>query len=217
MLIARLKGQVEDQGADGILVDVGGVGYPVLVSNGTRMGLPFGAGIATLLIETHIREDAVIYYGFISRDERDWFRLLTNVQGVGGKVALAILSVFAPQRLAQTILAQDKVLLTRADGVGPKLAARLVTELKDKAAAWSGGLSGGGAPMAGMMSASVMDGGSSTLAGSADRIEDAVSALVNLGYRRGDALSAVSVIARTMGDAVDVSTLIRLGLKEISA
>ncbi len=216
MLIARLRGQLEDQGADGILVDVGGVGYPVLVSNGTRTALPFGTGIATLLIETHIREDAVIYYGFVSRDERDWFRFLTNVQGVGGKVALAILSVFTPQRLAQAILAQDKGLLTRADGVGPKLAARLVTELKDKAAAFGGGLSGGGVAVAARVSAPLGDGGGRAM-GSASLIEDAVSALINLGYRRGEAMTAVSVVARTLGDEADVATLIRLGLKEIAA
>jgi Holliday junction DNA helicase RuvA len=135
MMIARLRGVIDEIGLDGVIVDVGGVGYPVLVSTRTRAALPADAP-ATLLIETQIREDAVTYFGFIDRPERDWFRMLTTIQGVGGKVALNILSVFEPDRLAQTILAQDRTLLTRADGVGPKLAARLVTELKDRASAW---------------------------------------------------------------------------------
>jgi holliday junction DNA helicase RuvA len=204
MMIARLRGVVDEIGLDGILVDVGGVGYPVLVSTRTRAALPNG-GQATLLIETQIREDAVTYFGFIDRPERDWFRMLTTIQGVGGKVALNILSVFEPDRLAQAILAQDRTLLTRADGVGPKLAARLVTELKDRASAW--GLGAAPAQIAAAKPAAPVTG----------PLEDAVSALVNLGYRRGDALGAVTAAARKLGDQASSGDLIRGGLKEIAS
>jgi Holliday junction DNA helicase RuvA len=207
MMIARLRGLVDDVGLDGVLIDVGGLGYPVQVSTRTRAALPLGAA-ATLLIETQIREDAVTYFGFIDRTERDWFRTLTTVQGVGGKVALSILSVFEPDRLARAILAQDKVQLTRADGVGPKLAARLVTELKDRAAAW--GLGAAPAQIAAVPVASAAP-------SSAGPVEDAVSALINLGYRRSDALGAVTVAARKLGEAATAGDLIRGGLKEIAS
>jgi Holliday junction DNA helicase RuvA len=207
MMIARLKGVVDDVGLDGVLIDVGGVGYPVQVSTRTRAALPPGEA-ATLLIETQIREDAIIYFGFIDRAERDWFRTLTTVQGVGGKVALNILSVFDPDRLAGTIMAQDKGQLTRADGVGPKLAVRLVTELKDRATAW--GL--GAAPtQIGKPAAAAMP------APAAGPIEDAISALTNLGYKRADALGAVATASRKLGDAATAGDLIRGGLKEITS
>jgi Holliday junction DNA helicase RuvA len=204
MNIARLRGVVDDVGLDGVLVDVGGVGFPVLVSNRTRAALPSGGVPATLLIETQIREEAVTYFGFIDRAERDWFRTLTTVQGVGGKVALNILSVFDPDRLARAIAAQDRALLTRADGVGAKLAIRLVTELKDRAGAWAPGA----APIAAI--ATVADPASGP-------IEDAVSALVNLGYRRSDALGAVATAQRKLGDTASAGDLIRGGLREIAS
>jgi Holliday junction DNA helicase RuvA len=208
MMIARLRGLIDDVGLDGVLVDVGGVGYLVQVSTRTRAALPAGEA-ATVLVETQIREDAVSYFGFIDRAERDWFRTLTTVQGVGGKVALNILSVFEPDRLARTILAQDKAQLTRADGVGPKLAARLVTELKDRAAAW--GLGTAPAQVAAIPVTAI------AAAPAAGSIEDAVSALTNLGYRRSDAFGAVTVAARKLGDAASAGDLIRGGLKEIAS
>ena len=208
MTIARLRGLIDDVGLDGVLVDVGGVGYPVLVSTRTRAALPGQSEVATLLIETQIREDAVTYFGFIDRAERDWFRTLTTVQGVGGKVALNILSVLDPDRLARAIMAQDRAQLSRADGVGPKLAVRLVTELKDRAAAW--GL--GAAPVQNSVKAEA-----APPPPAAGPVEDAVSALINLGYTRNDALGAVVTASRKLGDAASASDLIRGGLKEISS
>jgi Holliday junction DNA helicase RuvA len=210
MMIARLRGVIDDIGLDGVLVDVGGTGYLVQVSTRTRAALPSPGGIGTLLVEMQIREDAITLFGFVDRAERDWFRLLTTVQGVGGKVALNILSTVEPDRLAGAILAQDKSLLSRADGVGPKLAIRLVTELKEKAALWSGGLAQGkpaerAAPVA-------------IPAAPAPRnaTEDAISALVNLGYRRLEAAEAVAVAARGFENDASAGELIRAGLKELA-
>jgi Holliday junction DNA helicase RuvA len=208
MNIARLRGLVDEVGLDGVLIDAGGVGYPVLVSTRTRAALPGTGEAATLLIETQIREDAVTYFGFIDRAERDWFRMLTTVQGVGGKVALSILSVFDPDRLARAVMAQDRAQLTRADGVGPKLAIRLVTELKDRAAAWGLGAAPNSVETAAAIAAPVPAGGA---------VEDAVSALVNLGYRRNDVLGAVATASRKLGDGASSADLIRGGLKEIAS
>ncbi len=203
MMLARLKGTVEDVGLDAIVIDVGGLGYPVLVSTRTRAALPALGDMATLLIETQIREDSVTYYGFIDRAERDWFRLLTTVQSVGGKVALNILSALEPDRLAQAIRAEDRAQLTRADGVGPKLAVRLVTELKGKANGWAGGIA--------------LPSASAAAPAPSGPTEDAVSALVNLGYRRPDALGAVASAQRKLGDGATASALITAGLKEIAS
>ena len=208
MMLARLRGLVDDVGLDGVLIDVGGLGYPVLVSTRTRAALPGTGEAATLLIETQIREDAVTYFGFIDRAERDWFRTLTTVQGVGGKVALSILSVFDPDRLARAIMAQDRAQLSRADGVGPKLAIRLVTELKDRAAAWSLGV----VPVP---SSAKPD--AAPVAPVVGPVEDAVSALINLGYKRNDALGAVVTASRKLGDGAAAGDLIRGGLKELSS
>jgi holliday junction DNA helicase RuvA len=210
MMIARLRGTVEDIGLDGVLIDVNGAGYLVQVSTRTRAALPFGA-IATLLIDMQIREDAITLFGFIDRAERDWFKLLTTVQGVGGKVALNILSTVEPEKLSGAILAQDKTLLTRAEGVGPKLAVRLVTELKDKAAQYSAGL--------GPARLSEKTGPVSipAAAGPKSVTEDAISALVNLGYRRLEAAEAVARAGKNLGDDAAAGDLIRAGLKELSA
>jgi Holliday junction DNA helicase RuvA len=211
MMIVRLTGTVDDIGLDGVMLDVQGVGYQVMVSTRTRAALPGKGEVASLLTEMQIREDHWSLFGFIDRAERDWFRTLTTVQGVGGRVALGILSVLAPEQLTRAILAQDKVSLARADGVGPKLAARLVTELKDKAAAH--GLAAGPAPVGTVMSLPPLP-AANDLAGPA---EDAISALVNLGYRRPDALGAVATAQRKLGDGAGVTDLIRAGLKEIAS
>lgn len=210
MMIARLRGTIEDIGLDGILVDVAGIGYLVQVSTRTRAALPRGEA-ATLLIDMQIREDAITLYGFVDRAERDWFKLLTTVQGVGGKVALNILSTVEPDRLAGAILAQDKTLLTRAEGVGPKLAVRLVTELKDKAAQYSAGLG----PVRIAEKGTPITIPTATAAKSVT--EDAISALVNLGYRRLEAAEAVARAGRNLGDGAAAGELIRGGLKELSA
>jgi len=209
-MLARLRGTIDDIGLDGVLVDVGGAGYLVQTSTRTRAALPSPGGLGTLLIETQIREDAITLFGFIDRAERDWFKLLTTVQGVGGKVALNLLSTVEPDRLAAAILSQDKALLSRADGVGPKLAVRLVTELKDKAALWAGGITQGkpsdrGAPIA------IPDG-----IAPKDTTEDAISALVNLGYRRIEAAQAVAVASREAGVDLAAGDLIRAGLKVLA-
>ena len=211
MMIVRLTGAVDDVGLDGVMLDVQGVGYQVMVSTRTRAALPGKGEVASLLTEMQIREDHWSLFGFIDRAERDWFRTLTTVQGVGGRVALAILSVLSPEQLTRAILAQDKVSLARADGVGPKLAARLVTELKDKAAAH--GLATGPAPTGTVMALPPLP-AANDLAGPA---EDAISALVNLGYRRPDALGAVATAQRKLGEGAGVTELIRAGLKEIAS
>lgn len=208
MMIVRLTGLVDDVGLDGVMLDVQGVGYQIQVSTRTRAGLPGKGETASLLTEMQIREDHWSLFGFIDRAERDWFRTLTTVQGVGGRVALAILSVLSPEHLTRAILAQDKASLARADGVGPKLAARLVTELKDKAAAH------GLAPAAPTGMVMAVPPVANDLTGPA---EDAVSALVNLGYRRPEALGAVATAQRKLGDGVSVTDLIRAGLKEIAS
>ena len=211
MMIVRLTGMVDDVGLDGVMLDVQGVGYQLMVSTRTRAALPGKGEVASLLTEMQIREDHWSLFGFIDRAERDWFRTLTTVQGVGGRVALGILSVLSPEQLTRAILAQDKVSLARADGVGPKLAARLVTELKDKAAAH--GLAAGPAPTGTIMALPPLP-AANDLAGPA---EDAISALVNLGYRRPDALGAVATAQRKLGDGAGVTDLIRAGLKEIAS
>src|SRR5881227_3851729 len=131
-MIAKLAGLLDQVTSDGAVIDVGGVGYLVFCSTRTTTRLPPPGGPARLLVETHVREDHIHLYGFIDAAERDWFRLLTTVQGVGARLALAILSATAPDALLLAILAQDKAVLARADGVGPRLAARIVNELRDK-------------------------------------------------------------------------------------
>src|SRR6185312_13528362 len=168
-MIAKLKGIVDSVDEGGAVVDVNGVGYLVSASSRTLRDLVVG-GPATLLVETIVREDAIALYGFLETAERDWFRILTTVQGVGARVELSILSTLAPDEIARAIAAQDRATLSRPAGVGPKLAARLATELKDKAAAF------GVAPAPATADLPAGTPGSIN--------EDAVSALVNLGYKR---------------------------------
>jgi Holliday junction DNA helicase RuvA len=203
-MIAKLKGLVDAVGEDFAIIDVGGVGYLVFCSGKTLARLETGLA-AALHVETHVREDHIHLYGFLESGEKDWFTLLTTVQGVGAKVALAILSVATAEQLLQTIAAQDKTLLTRASGVGPKLAVRILTELKDKA----GRMALGGFAPAAVANAAPMP------AAGGGVMEDAISALVNLGYRRLEAFEAVGVVAREQGDGADASTLIRLALKRL--
>lgn len=200
-MIAKLRGTVDSSGEDWLVIDVGGVGYLVFCSTRTLARLSNGESVS-LVIETHVREDHIHLYGFLESGEREWFRLLLTVQGVGSKVALAILSVLSPDQLSQTIAAQDKAGVIRANGVGPKLAARILAELKDKAA-FVGSPStslGGAAPI------SIPASGPT---------EDAISALVNLGYSRLDAHGAVSQAMRALGDGAAAPTLIRAGLKAL--
>ena len=205
-MIGKLTGLVDSLGDDWAIVDVSGVGYLVFGSARTLSGLGAVGEPARLWIETHVREDHIHLYGFVDRDERDWFRLLTGVQGVGAKMALAILSVLAPEQLVQTIAAQDKTGLTRANGVGPKLAGRIVAELKDKV----GAIEWGGDRIAAAAMAEGED-------ANGKLPEDAISALVNLGYRRAEAFGAVAKASRDLGEAATLEGLIREGLRELSS
>lgn len=209
-MFARLKGTLDEVDADCLVIDVSGVGYLVQCSSQTLAALPGTGEAVRLEIETHIREDAIQLFGFLDKGERDWFKLLTTVQGVGARVALAILSVLSSEALVQAVAAQDKAAVARANGVGPKLAQRIVTELKDKV----GGMALGPAAAAGAMGA-VPDSGSETIADPSGS-EDAISALVNLGYGRSDAFTAVAKAAQR-AEGHDVSTLIRLALKELGS
>jgi holliday junction DNA helicase RuvA len=193
-MIGKLSGRYDSTQGNSVIVDVQGVGYVVACSPRTLRQLPaLGEGMS-LLIETQVREDAISLYGFIDALERDWFRLLTTVQGVGARVAQAILGSLTPDQLAQAIMQQDKTLLTRADGVGPKLAARLLTELKDKIGTLAPALS---SPTAATPQTALPT----------DQLTaDALSALLNLGYRRAEAFDAL----RQVQQAQPETTLDRL-------
>jgi len=199
-VIAKLTGILDSAGSDWAVVDVAGVGYLVHCSARTLARLAGVGAAISLLIETHVREDHIHLYGFLDAAERDWFRLLTTVQGVGSRVALAVQSVLPPDELAQAILVQDRAGLNRANGVGPKLAGRIVAELKDKVA----GLSFGQAV-------------ASAAGAATGPAADAVSALTNLGYRRVEAFGAVAQALQRLGPNPAVDALIRAGLKELSA
>ncbi len=199
-MIARLAGRVAAIEDAACILDVNGVGYLVQASTRTLAALPAAPAIATLLVETHVREDAILLYGFADPAERDWFRLLTTVQGVGGKVALGVLSALAPRDLAAAILAGDRASLTRAPGVGPRLAARLLTELREKA--------GGMPATAGLPAPPPIAAGVA---------EDALSALVNLGYRRAEAQPALARVLDRLGADAPIGTLIRDTLRELAA
>jgi Holliday junction DNA helicase RuvA len=208
-MIARLKGRVDERNKDNCVIDVNGVGYLVRASSRTLAALPGVGEACTLHIETSIREDAFELFGFLVPEERDCYRLLTTVQGVGPKAALALLSALAPGEIAAAILADDKSTLTRADGVGPKLAQRIASELKDKVAALGLAVAAGKAAS-----------GLAVVAGAAPAgaaAADAVSALVNLGYRRAEAIAAVNKAAKKLGDGARVEALIPAGLKELGA
>lgn len=199
-MIAQLTGRVDSLSDGACVVDVGGVGYLVQASSRTLSALPQPPALARLLIETHVREDAIVLYGFAEAAERDWFKLLTTVQGVGGKVALAILSAMSPRDLIGAIAAGDKAGLTRAQGVGPRLAVRLLTELKDKTGAMPTSAAGV----------------SYTPVAVATPAEDALSALVNLGYRRPEAQQAVTRVLERLGEGATLDALIRDSLRELA-
>jgi Holliday junction DNA helicase RuvA len=203
-LIAKLKGTVDAIDGDSAVIDVNGVGYLVAASARTLRDLVTG-GPASLLVETIVREDAIALYGFLETAERDWFRILTTVQGVGARVALSILSTLSPQEIARAIAAQDRATLSRPAGVGPKLAARLATELKDKAAAF-------GVAPAPSKAAEIAP--SATAGGSVN--EDAVSALVNLDYRRVEAFGAVARVTQRLGPDAKLDAVIRAALQELA-
>jgi holliday junction DNA helicase RuvA len=204
-MIGKLKGLIESYGQDSVIVDVNGVGYEVHCSARTLQELPGVGQPATLSIETHVREDQIRLFGFVTEIEREWFRLLQTVQGVGTKVALAVLGTLKPSDLASAIAMRDKAMVARAPGVGPKVAERIVTELKDKAPAYTN-----------------VDPALVRLTGALDDkrapapVADAASALVNLGYGQAQAAAAIAAAARGAGEGAEATTLIRLGLRELA-
>lgn len=201
-MIGKLTGSVDSQGIDFIILDVGGVGYLVHCSSRTLSALPTAGERFSLQIDTHVREDMIRLYGFATEAEREWFRLLQSVQGVGAKVALAILGILTTRDLALAVSGGDKTAVARAPGVGPKLAARIVAELKDKGP--------GGA-----VDVPVIP-GHDPASPLPRNVEDAASALVNLGYGRPQAASAVTAAAAALGADAATAALIRHGLKTLS-
>jgi Holliday junction DNA helicase RuvA len=203
-MIGKLKGVLDTYGEDSVIVDVNGVGYLVHCSARTLQALPARGEAVTLAIETHVREDQIKLFGFLSDVEREWFRLLQTVQGVGTKVALSVLSTLKPGELASAIAMRDKALVQRSPGVGAKVAERIVTELKDKAPAYAD-----------------VDPALVRLSGQLEEkhaprpVADAVSALVNLGYGQPQAAAAIAAASRAAGDGAETKQLIRLGLKEL--
>jgi len=200
-VIAMLTGTLASAAEGAVIVDVGGVGYLVFVSAQTLRRLPAEGELVRLLVETHVREDHIHLYGFAEDDEREWFRRLMTVQGVGARMALSVLGVLSPRDLVQAIAAQDRAALTRADGVGAKLATRILSELKDKAGSIALEATLQGAPRL------AADGA----------MADAISALVNLGYQRSEAFGAVAHASRQLGADAPVEALIRSGLRELGA
>ena len=204
-MIGKLKGVVDGYGEDFVILDVGGVGYLVHCSSRTLQALPAAGEAATLAIETHVREDMIRLYGFRSDTEREWFRLLQSVQGVGAKVALAILSVLDPGALGTAVATGDKASIARAPGVGPKLAARIAAEMKDKAPAF-----GTVDPIVARLSGAVED------RSAPPAIADAVSALVNLGYGQPQAAAAIAAALKAAPEGAGAPVLIRFGLRELA-
>jgi Holliday junction DNA helicase RuvA len=202
-MIARLRGLLDSQGADHLVIDVGGVGYLMHCSARTLAALPSTGEALDLHVETQVRAESITLYGFADTGERSWFRVLQQVQGVGARVALGVLSVLSPEELARAVVSQDKAALTRASGVGPRLAGRILSELKDRLA---GELAGAALP------AQAPPGG--TVDGAAG---GAVSALVNLGYGRSEAHAAIAKAAASLGQQATVEALIRAGLQELAA
>ncbi len=203
-MIGKLRGIVDEVDADELILDVGGVGYLVAASARTLRALPARGEPAELLIETHVREDAIRLYGFLTAAERDWFRVLQSVQGVGAKVALGILGALTADALSSAIARQDKAMMARAPGVGPKLAARLVLELKDKAPALgAAGFGDGASPV-------------ERDASLPKPAQDAILALVSLGYAQAQAAAAVGKASAALGAEAETATLIRAGLKALA-
>ena len=204
-MIGKLTGTIDSVGEDFVILDVHGVGYLVHCPARTLQELPAVGTAVALAIETHVREDQIRLFGFLSAAEREWFRLLQTVQGVGTKVALAILSTLRPADLATAIAMRDKAMITRAPGVGPKVAERVVNELKDKAPAYSAV-----DPAVVRLSGAIED-------RNAPRpVADAVSALVNLGYGQPQAAAAVAAATQAAGEGADTARLIRAALKELA-
>lgn len=205
-MIGKLRGIVDAVGEAYAIIDVNGVGYEVFASARTLRALQSGQEVS-LAIETHVREDAIRLFGFTSEIERAWFRTLQSVQGVGSKVALAVLGTLSPQDLANAIALQDWGSVEQTQGVGKKLAQRIVAELKDKAPALGA---------AGLNIPAAAAGKHDAAAQASSAAAEAISALTNLGYQPGPASQAVAVAMRELGEAADTAKLIRRGLRELA-
>ncbi|MBB3567288.1 Holliday junction branch migration protein RuvA [Rhizobium sp. BK491] len=203
-MIGKLKGTIEEIGEDYVLVDVHGVCYVAYCSARTLSKLGSVGEACILFIETYVREDQIRLFGFMTALEREWFNIVQTVQGVGAKVALALLSTLTPAELANAIALQDRAAVSRAPGVGPKVAMRIVTELKNKAPAFAG-------DAANISLKQELGEGVA-----AAPVADAVSALTNLGYSRDQAANAVAAAIKAAGEGADSAKLIRLGLKELA-
>ncbi len=203
-MISKLKGRIDTYGPDWVVIDVNGIGYHCFCSTKTLSVLPAAGEFGELFTEMLVSQDMIRLVGFATQGEREWFKLLQTVQGVGTKVALALLSTLSTAELAQAIALQDKAMVARAPGVGPKVAQRIVSELKDKAPAFAPA-----DPALAKLQAEI--GGPKPTAAS-----DAVSALVNLGYGQSQAGAAVSAAMRKAGDDAATEQLIRLALKELA-
>jgi len=204
-MIGKLTGTIDSVGEDFVILDVHGVGYLVHCSARTLQELPAVGEAVVLAIETYVREDQIRLFGFLADIEREWFRLLQTVQGVGAKMALSVLGTLKHNELASAIAMRDKAMITRAPGVGPKVAERICNELRDKTPEFS-----------------AVDRALVRLIGAVEEksaprtVADAVSALVNLGYGQPQAMAAIAAAVREAGDGADTARLIRLGLKELS-
>ena len=203
-MIAKLAGILDQIAPDGIIIDVNGVGYYAFCSTRTLERMPEAGAPVRLLTETHVREDHIHLYGFVDAGERDWFRLLTTVQGVGARLALSLLSAVPPEKLGLAILAQDKPALAQAEGVGPRLAARIINELRDKIGNLAAPVS---TPSAALLNEPRNGEGATA---------DAIAALENLGVGRAEALGAIAAAAQRLGREVAADVLIKAGLEELA-
>ena len=203
-MIGKLSGRLDSVSLSTAIIDVGGVGYEVTLGARTIASLPPIGETVSLAIETHVREDEIRLYGFATDHERSWFRSLQTVQGVGAKVALAVLGTLSAADLANAVALQDKGQVARAPGVGPKVAARIVAELKDKMPSLAPAIRPGG----GLAPVPTLPEGLAA--------RDAVSALTNLGYTHGEAAAAISAAIGKAGREARAEELIRLGLKELA-
>lgn len=203
-MIGKLTGKLDSVSLTAVIVDVGGVGYEVTLGARTLTSLPPIGQSVTLAIDTHVREDEIRLYGFASEHERAWFRALQTVQGVGAKIALAVLGTLSADELATAVALQDKGQVARAPGVGPKVAARIVADLKDKMPSLAPAIR----PAVGLAPIAILPEGLAA--------RDAVSALTNLGYAHGEAAAAISAAIGKAGREARTEELIRLGLRELA-
>ena len=216
-MIAKLTGKIDIIGSDYLILDVGGVGYMVHASAKTLSVIGDAGSNVSLLIEMQVREDSMTLFGFASAEEQEWFKLLTSVQGVGAKVGIAILSACPADQLVMAVMSEDKNVIRQAEGVGPKLAVRIITELKDKVAKMDLGTVGtsmDAVPTTASAGSSV----SVSTEGNDNQLnQDALSALVNLGYARADAYKAVMTARSQFKDDPELGMLISAGLKELAS